>query len=81
MREQRQIDALAGLEDLIAQAAREAREANPYLDTPSYEGVSDEELERLAQEDEREYALLDELSKAFGDISISEDIIRDRGDW
>lgn len=79
MREQRQIDALAGLEDLIAQAAREARAANPYLDTPP-PALTPDELEQLAREQEEEYRILDEASKAFGGISISEEIIKDRGE-
>lgn len=79
MREQRQVDALAGLEDLIAQAAREAREANPYLDTPP-PALTPDELEQLAREQEEEYRILDEASKAFGEISISEEIIKDRGE-
>lgn len=71
-------DPLAGLEQLIQEAADEALRLNPHL--KEHEPMSDEEAARLDREREEEEKRLADVMEALGKLKPSETLIRDRGE-
>lgn len=72
-------DPLADMRDLIQEALKEARRLNPQLGKKP-RPLSDEEWQQRIREDEQMYQRLDALLQGGGDLSVSAQIIEDRGE-
>lgn len=72
-------DPLADLQGLIQEAAEEAMRLNPQLGIKSAP-LSDDEWQQRVREDEQMYQKLDALLQGGGGLSVSAQIIEDRGE-